>query len=223
LAHIDYEERAWNSPRWAQRWWIRRRISATAALVGDAKKLLDVGCGSGLLFRNTKYGMAVGVDMDGETLKLNKSKEFVPRTYWVKGRADLLPFKAGAFDSAVSTEVIEHVQQPKMMLQEIRRVMERGGHAVITTPNYRSLWPVVELIWSRFSGVRNYGQEHVSRFSPGRLTGHLMEAGFATETQTTLNGLLPLHRSLTLPVELLNRPLDRAGLGMLLVSKARAV
>src|SRR5690606_39096124 len=45
------------------------------------------------------------------------------------------------FDFVVLADVIEHLQQPNLMLQEIKRVLKPGGKAIVTTPIRVSEYP----------------------------------------------------------------------------------
>jgi SAM-dependent methyltransferase len=45
-----------------------------------------------------------------------------------------LPFCDGCFDSALCTEVLEHVPSPERALRELRRVLKCGGQLLITAP-----------------------------------------------------------------------------------------
>jgi SAM-dependent methyltransferase len=52
-----------------------------------------------------------------------------------------LPFKDESFDTVASTQVIEHVKNPFIMMREVARVLRPGGHVVITAPQ---VWPLHE-------------------------------------------------------------------------------
>jgi SAM-dependent methyltransferase len=45
-----------------------------------------------------------------------------------------LPFRGGAFDSVLCTQVLEHVPEPLAVLKEITRVLSPGGVAMISVP-----------------------------------------------------------------------------------------
>lgn len=45
-----------------------------------------------------------------------------------------LPFKDGAFDTVISTQVLEHVEKPWLMVKEIRRVLRKNGICILTAP-----------------------------------------------------------------------------------------
>ena len=47
----------------------------------------------------------------------------------VVGRAEEIPFPDGSFDSIISTQVFEHIENPEQAAHEIGRVLRRGGAA----------------------------------------------------------------------------------------------
>jgi SAM-dependent methyltransferase len=52
-----------------------------------------------------------------------------------------LPFKDDSFDTVLSTQVIEHVPDPFVMLREMCRVLKPAGHLILTAPQ---AWPLHE-------------------------------------------------------------------------------
>ena len=102
------------------------------------KRVLDVGCGDGalsyLLARRTGAHIT-GIDSSAEAIhfargktKSNTSIEFI------EASAYQLPFPPNSFDYIVSSDVIEHLQNPRAMLAEIKRVFNGKGKVIITTP-----------------------------------------------------------------------------------------
>lgn len=67
-----------------------------------------------------------------------------------------LPFRDGAFGSAVCTEVLEHVDDPAVMLEEMARVLRPGGFAFVSTPNYANLAGVHKWWADRRSGRHDW-------------------------------------------------------------------
>ncbi len=57
----------------------------------------------------------------------------------VVGRAESIPFPDASFDSVISTQVLEHVEEPERVVQEINRILKKGGHALITVPQWNEL------------------------------------------------------------------------------------
>jgi 2-polyprenyl-3-methyl-5-hydroxy-6-metoxy-1,4-benzoquinol methylase len=93
-------------------------------------KVLDVGCGESpyahLLTAGASYtGIdIVHADEFGMTTR-NGIVTFDGRT---------LPFSNEYFDHIICTEVIEHVEEPKTFVTELRRVLKNGGTLVATIP-----------------------------------------------------------------------------------------
>lgn len=114
---------------------------------------LDVGCGEGrmaLLLREVglncfgvdKY-VFQGCNLEGEALGPRLKGLFRQRNVQVVSldlETDSLPYSASFFDLVVCQEVIEHLyNSPKLMLDEIRRVMKPDGYFVISVPNIAAL------------------------------------------------------------------------------------
>ena len=106
----------------------------------QARELLDVGCGDGAVTVKLKeiLGAEVvrGVDISARATELAREKGI--EAVQVDLDNEELPFPADCFDFVLCAEVIEHVFDPGRLLSEIRRVLEPGGLAIITTPNLAS-------------------------------------------------------------------------------------
>jgi SAM-dependent methyltransferase len=92
---------------------------------------LDVGCGLGDMLRfrpNT-----VGADVNPHSVDYCRSCGLEAHLI-EDGR---LPFAAGSFDTVVLDNVLEHVAGPEVLLDEIRRVLRRGGTVVVGVPGER--------------------------------------------------------------------------------------
>ena len=83
------------------------------------------------------------------------------------------------FDSISCVEVIEHLalKLTREILKEFIRVLRPGGRLIITTPNYGSLWPLVEVMVNRLSDV-SYEEQHITKFKHTNLLALLKEIGF---------------------------------------------
>lgn len=99
---------------------------------------LDVGCGDGALTASIrKLGHRVyGVDTNSKGIRLAEEKfreNYLSGNFYVIEGYEY-PFEDNFFEVVVCADVIEHVQQPRQMLEEINRVLKREGILIISTP-----------------------------------------------------------------------------------------
>jgi len=98
-------------------------------------RVLDVGCGTGLLFSQVaaEAQTVVGVDVSGKLLLQAKERSRVFRNvYLVQADADHLPFKNDHFSTVFAFTVLQNMPQPLKTLSEINRIAERGASVVVT-------------------------------------------------------------------------------------------
>ena len=88
-------------------------------------RFLDVGCGGGALgSAMCDIGVVVGLDLDPDVL--SKAREHAPDVKFVRGNAERLPFRDGAFDALCSMSVLQYLNW-KVAIQECARVLRPGG------------------------------------------------------------------------------------------------
>jgi len=97
--------------------------------------VLDVGCGIGrhLVALGTKP-LRVGVEISLGALK--RAQVLSNEVLLVQADAYRLPFPSSFFDTVLSIDVIEHLEHPSDMLQEIFRILQPHGRLILQTPNY---------------------------------------------------------------------------------------
>lgn len=101
----------------------------------EGKKFLDVGCGLGYFsVRASKFGARIyGIDIGNRLVGICRNR--CPKGKFSVASGAKLPFKDNSFDIVLCTEVIEHVNDQKGVINEIFRVLKKDGYLVITTPN----------------------------------------------------------------------------------------
>jgi 2-polyprenyl-6-hydroxyphenyl methylase/3-demethylubiquinone-9 3-methyltransferase len=110
-------------------------ILLEALSCAPGKKLIDVGCGAGGVggaLAKSGYDV-IGVDTWPEGIELAR-KYHAPARFEVGSCYDDLAARFGTFPLVVSSEVIEHLYDPRRFMHVVKSLMEPNGHLVLTTP-----------------------------------------------------------------------------------------
>jgi SAM-dependent methyltransferase len=223
----DIDEKAYNSDLFVQRYFQRRRTGATIRDLNLRKGdvLLDIGCGSGVqlaLLAPSGYSLGVGIDVNRNALMFARDKN-LKNTEFILADAQYLPVRTGAAQKVICTEVIEHVDRPDILLDELRRVLGAGGGVVLTTPNERSFWGIYEFAWDIFGRGRNYGDTHLKFYSPGEIREFLRN--FPRSSVTTLFFLSPFiallgNETLVTAAERIDAIFEKWNFGVIIIARA---
>src|SRR4029077_6181278 len=99
-----------------------------------------------------------------------------------------------AFDRIYFIEVIEHLyeQQVAELLSLFYKLANPGAALFLTTPNYRSLWAIIEWLLARSGLVAKMDEaQHVTHFTKRKLAAMCEEAGWSVRHIGTFNGIAP--------------------------------
>ncbi len=128
-----------------------RRAILDALALGPGDRLLEIGCGGGLLLREAldRAAQATGLDHSEEMTRL--ARERAPGAEVVLASAEQLPFGDRAFTAVAMSVVFFLLPDPVTVLSECRRVLANDGRlAVYTTgPELRGTPAAPEPIASR--------------------------------------------------------------------------
>lgn len=143
--------------------------------------LLDVGCGAGGLLKRAKAKgwETIGVDISDAAISRLRDERLIVQ----QGDLCNLNFPDEEFDVITMTELIEHLRNPVLYIQESYRILRPGGALYLTTPNFNSL--TRRLVGQKWQII--CPPEHLFYFSLGCLSSLLRRCGFNLISACTEN------------------------------------
>ena len=113
-------------------------------------RLLDIGCGAKPYESVCNVDEYIGIEIDDEGRQNHTHAD-------VLYDGKVMPFEDKSFDSALSSEVLEHVFNPATLLKEVNRVMKMDGMFLITTPFF---WEEHGQPYD-YVGYTSFGLQHI--------------------------------------------------------------
>ncbi len=161
-------------------WWfvgMRKIYSSILDNVNNqsaVRRVLDVGCGVGNNMNTLgKYGSVLGIDVSNVPLQFCKKKGF---NKCVQADATELPFQGGVFSIVAALNIIEHVENDVKLIQELKRVCQKGGTILIVTSAFPFLW-----------GRHDEASHHYRRYTKGLLAQKLSASEVNIESLSYIN------------------------------------
>lgn len=183
-------------------WWFITRKNIVLDFIdryltkGGQKKVLDIGCGSGLMLNSLEeVGQTFGMDVSDEAISF--SKEIFNGRVEKGALPDQLPYQEDFFDLITALDVIEHIDNDIDSIGAIRSLLLPGGKCIFTVPAYMFLWSPHDDV-----------NQHKRRYTLQELNTKLVQAGFTVEKISYYNTLL---FPVVFLVRMLNNVLKRDG------------
>lgn len=178
--HREYYERYWSGdikggiletpPTWDERnlMW---HLDFFRPYIG--RDVVDVGAGDGTFIHHLMMNMgcrvrsAVAVEVSEVAIALGTKK--YPDVVFKKGEISSLQWCDDAVDTVIAIEVLEHILDIDLALDEIRRILHKGGHLCVTTTDFNMPKKIILacFFWDRFFYPNN---PHVRFFTRRTLT-----------------------------------------------------
>lgn len=142
-------ERAWEKKEYSgwrmteatEIFWKNPAMVRLYELTRSSKRILDFGCGDGKIIKilwrsNAKF---YGIDLSKNAIQKAKKRFLKMRNVKIKmGDLEKISFKTNKFDMVYSTYVLEHVDEPEVVIRNMIRLVKKNGLLVLICPNYGS-------------------------------------------------------------------------------------
>lgn len=162
--------------------YVKRRISLAGA------RVLDVGCGGGLLSEAlAKEGaQVVAIDLAPELIKvarLHRLESGVEVDYRVQAVEALADEAPATFDAITCMEMLEHVPDPAAIIAACERLLKPGGRLFLSTLNRTPAAFALAIVGAEYiARMLPKGTHHYQDFiKPSELAGWVRTAGLQLE------------------------------------------
>lgn len=166
----------------------------------QGKRVLDVGCGGGILAESmaARGANVLGIDLAERPLgvaTLHARDRALPLSYQAISAEDLSEQVPGTFDAVTCMEMLEHVPRPGLVVDACARLVKPGGWVYFSTINRNPLaWMVAIVGAERLLRMLPLGTHDYRKFiRPSELLNAAQVAGLELVDQRGL-GYNPLTR-----------------------------
>jgi len=97
------------------------------------RKLLEIGCGDGIITQEFKQKDIFAFDISEK--RIQRAKKRAKGTFFIANAEKQLDFDDNTFDIIVAINVIEYLKNPEKMLKEARRILNTNGILILSFPN----------------------------------------------------------------------------------------
>lgn len=142
----------------------KNRLQKVGELIdGSNLSVLEIGCSDGrFLYENSnRWKNITGVDTDEERLKKAKKRAYTVPSKFINidfGKIPM-PFPDSSFDLVVSIATLQYIYNLDLLLNEIYRVLKKGGLFIFEVPNMVVFWRRWQLLWGKLprTSAVNFG------------------------------------------------------------------
>ena len=150
----------------------------------SARRVLDVGCGAGRLgeaLKQRQSAEVVGIERNPEAA--NRAKTILDEVHEIDLTDPAARFPSGSFDAIVCADVLEHLPQPRRVLERLRTMLEPEGILIASLPNVQHHTVVRSLLAGNFTmepaGLLD--EDHKVFFTRREIEKLFFRAGFEIE------------------------------------------
>lgn len=147
---------------------------------GKKESFLEIGCGTAFVL-NGIHNRFPDLKLTGSEIYisgLELAAKRLPHVEFIQLNATQMPFK-NKYDFAGAFDVIEHIEEDQIVMNEVYKSLKPGGRFLISVPQHKWLWSVID----------EYSC-HKRRYTRSELKSKLKSAGFEVEFATSFTFFL---------------------------------
>ncbi len=150
----------------------------------DGDWLLDAGCGNGRhswVASKRNHSTIIAFDTDWESLEKNKytlallkqKGEVNSNSHLLQADITNLPFKDGAFNRIICSEVLEHIPQDRQAVRELIRVLDSDGAMGVSVPHHLA----ESICWMLSKDYYGFPGGHIRKYKSPQIAALLRSSG----------------------------------------------
>ena len=168
-----------------QRFWHTRRFREVGNLIEPTGgRILDIGSADGMFTKRildrSNANLVMGIDVLEASVRWANQHWKNGRMKFQVGDAHKLECGDGTFDAVFALEVMEHVFEPEIVVEEIKRALKLGGYAVFLVPTDSIPFRIIWFLWKKSKG-RIWDNTHIHSYKNNYLTQLARRIGFTIE------------------------------------------
>lgn len=169
--------------------------------IGTGKSVIELGCGPGLMAKAV-VGMGNTLHaIDGSAKMIERARKEVgpsPNIQFTESYlsvAFLSGFGTSSFDGAISSSVLEYIEDANGIINEAKRILKPGGVFIFSVPNKQSLYRITETVTYKLFGKPGYRKFLHSQYSVADIKA-LENNGWKLE-ELIFQGTVPYYSAIT--------------------------
>jgi SAM-dependent methyltransferase len=179
------------------------RVDAAFVLLGPGQRLVDIGCGDGMLLSLARQRFPAVYGLDLASVVVHRARATcLSQLGYLQGvtllQADAnrrFPFGDGTVDAVAAVAVLEHIFDPYHLVTEVNRILRPGGQFVVEVPNIAWLPRRWELLLGRLPVTGDedgWDGGHLHYFTFHALEQLLRDHGFVIERAESTGVFAPI-------------------------------
>ena len=172
---------------------IQRAIIIESLLRPDkGEKIIDVGCGRGIVLRHlvSRGFRAGGCDISSDTITDLAQRDY--NVFLCDLENDPLP---GTFDVIMCLEVLQQIFDPVAAINKFKQSLYPGGHLIISVPNEFHILSRLKLMLGT-SHLGHFEESHIRLFSPRTARDLFAKCGLTVDKVISVPAIPPRKKGL---------------------------